>query len=110
MKVIDEVFPACLRPEDPVEVYEPFIPRNMNITKAIIDKFGLSTLCRALAQGEARTTAAHSRECRERIEQQISVAILKTRFEHAEERKTRYLAGEVELQARSIIFLRVETR
>ena len=50
-----------------------------------------------MTQGEASTTLAHSRECRERIEQQIrSDSELKTRLEAAEERKTRYLAGEVE--------------
>ena len=26
------VCPARLRPEDPVEIYEPFVPRNMKIT------------------------------------------------------------------------------
>ena len=94
------VCPARLRPEDPVEIYEPFVPQNMKITKAIISKFGYSRRCprcRALTQGEASTTLAHSRECRERIEQQIrSDSELKTRLEAAEERKTRYLAGEVE--------------
>ena len=71
MKVIDDVCPARLRLDDPVEVHDP-----LKITKAIIDKFGYlrekaSTLCRALAQGEASTTVAHSRECRERIEEEI---------------------------------------
>ena len=75
MKGNEEVVcPARLRPEDPVEIYEPFVPRNMKITKAIINKFGYSRRCprcRALTQGEASTTLAHSRECLERIEQQI---------------------------------------
>ena len=52
------VCPARLRPEDPVEIYEPFVPRNMKITKAIINKFGYSRRCprcRALTQGEANS-------------------------------------------------------
>ena len=101
MKGNEEVVcPARLRPEEPVEIDEPFVPRNMKITKAIINKFGYPRRCprcRALTQGEASTTLAHSRECRERIEQQIrSDSELKQRLEAAEERKTRYLAGEVE--------------
>ena len=72
MKGKEEVVcPARLRPEDPVEIFEPFIPRNMRISKAIINRFGYSRWCprcRALTQGVASTTLAHSRECRERIE------------------------------------------
>ena len=98
MKGHEEVVcPARLRPEDLVEICEPFVPQNMKITKGIINKLGYSRRCPrcwALTQGEARTTLAPSSECRERIAQQIrGDPELKTRLEAAEERQTRYLAG-----------------
>ena len=70
-KSTEDVHPASTTPEEPVEYHEPFMPRSMKITKAVIEKFGYSTRClrcRAMSQGDTRTTRAHSRECRERIE------------------------------------------
>ena len=100
MKAAKDVSPPRLGPEEAVEVHEPFMPRSMRITRAMIEKFGISEhcqRCRLLAQGDTMTTVGHSRERQERIGHMIREdPALKAPLEQAEARQTRYVAAESE--------------
>ena len=82
--------------EEPV----PFQPRNLYITGDMLKKFGGSTACnkcRLIQYQRSHKGIAHSAACRARIEKCVMEdPDLRLRLEQAEERKTRYLAEEVE--------------
>ena len=84
------------------EFNEPltFVPRSMFLTKAILKRFGHTascSKCRALTRGDSGSTAPHSKECRQRLEQEVARdPVLKRKLDDAEERKTKYIADEIE--------------
>ena len=76
-----------------------FQPRSVYITRDILERVGYTKGCvknRAVARGEARG-GGHSRECRMEVEKKLESDVeLKRKLDDAEERKTRFLAEEVE--------------
>ena len=77
-----------------------FVPRNVYITREVLSKVGYSAgcrKCRATERKEDGKGLQHSKECRERIEKAMQDdPVHQERVARAEERKTRYLAEEVE--------------
>ena len=95
-----------------VAVDEPsFVPRNFYITKDILEKYGYNkscAKCRALSSGRSGAGVSHSAGCREFIEKKVQADEgFRDRLETSVERRTRYLAEEIE---RNVKMARREVR
>lgn len=82
-------------------------PRNLYITDAVLEKFGLTEgckKCRLIGARRNHKGIGHSAECRARLEELIlNDPVMNVRLQEAEARKTRYLAEEVERSVRHVV-------
>ena len=97
----EHVIPGQISSEDGLPVTRAQTPRSMYITSDLIRQYGPTAgcpKCRSVARGHSTNqTLPHSRACRERIEGLVgNEPSSRDRFNRAEERKTRYLADDVE--------------
>ena len=83
----------------PSQSVEP-VPRSFRITQDIIEKFGLTKgcpKCEALRRNDEHRTVHHSRECRTRLEVEMTKdTALSKKLSEIEERQKHYLARRVE--------------
>ena len=72
----------------------------MKITAEMLERYGYSDgchRCRALQRGHMEATVAHTKDCRKRIEAEaVKDPVYQERLQKAVDRKTRFLADEVE--------------
>ena len=83
----------------PPQAGEP-VPRSFRITQDLLDKFGLTKgcpKCEAIRRGEAHQTVHHNRECRKRLEAEMTKdGNLSRKLTAVEEKERHYLARQVE--------------
>ena len=76
------------------------VPRSSRITQELLGRFDYTKgcpKCEALKMGDEHRTVHHSRECRKRLEKEMTEDdLLSKKLAEVEERKNKYLARQVE--------------
>ena len=90
---------AMAETPQPSQSAEP-VPRSFRITQDLIEKFGFTKgcpKCEALRRNDEHRTVHHSRECRKRLEEEMTKGTtLSKKLSEVEERKKHYLARRIE--------------
>ena len=99
MKPVESVPRAVMTGVDKKES-EGFVPKRITISRAAMNKFGVTERCRKcrnIASGGSERSGSHSEECRRRFEELMkSDEEFKEKLEENEDKRNKYLAGEVE--------------